>query len=92
MRNEEDSLDEDNEESCFLNEEQVPGASLRGRDVATLKVLELKRWLQCRRESTKDLKSLNKSTYINNDSYKVCSHYESNAHWKQINTHCLHSH
>ena len=23
---------------------------------------------------------------------KVCSHYESNAHWKQINSHCLRSH
>ena len=23
---------------------------------------------------------------------KVCSHYESNVHWKQINLHCLHSH
>ena len=98
MRNEEDSLDEDDEESCFLNEEQVTGASLRGRDVATLKVSELKRWLQCRRESTKGFKSdlvaryHNESTCINNDSYKACSHYESNAHWKRINSHCLRSH
>ena len=23
---------------------------------------------------------------------KVCSHYESNVHWKQINLHCWHSH
>ena len=57
MNNEEDLLDEDDDDSCFLNEEQVPGASLRGRDVATLKVPELKRWLQCRRASTKGLKS-----------------------------------
>ena len=42
----------------FLNEEQVPGASLRGRDVTTLKVPELKRWLQCRRASTKGLKAI----------------------------------
>ena len=74
MRNEEDLLDEDDDESCFLNEEQVPGASLRGQDVATLKVLELKRWLQCQRASTKGLKSdwvaryHNESPYIN-DSY-----------------------
>ena len=75
MRNEEDLLDEDNHESCFLNEEQVPGASLRGRDVAILNVLELKRWLQCQRALTKGLKSdlvaryRNKSSYINNNSY-----------------------
>ena len=37
MCNEEDLLDEDDDELCFLNEEQVPGASLRGQDVATLK-------------------------------------------------------
>ena len=47
MRNKEDLLDEEDDDSCFLNEEQVAGALLRGRDVATLKVLELKRWLQC---------------------------------------------
>ena len=23
---------------------------------------------------------------------KACSHYESNAHWKRINSHCLRSH
>ena len=75
MRNEEDLLDKDNDESCFLNEEQFLGASLRGREVATLKVLELKRWLQCRRALTKGLKSdlvaryHNKSPYINNNSY-----------------------
>ena len=28
---------EDDDKSCFLNEEQVSGASLSGRDVATLK-------------------------------------------------------
>ena len=25
-------------------------------------------------------------------SFKVCSHYENNVHWKRINSHCLHSH
>ena len=75
MRNEEDLLDEDDDKSCFLNEEQVPGASLRGRDVATLKVPGLKQWLQCPRASTKGLKSNlvaryhNESPYINNNSY-----------------------
>ena len=23
---------------------------------------------------------------------KACSHYESNAHWRRINSHCLRSH
>ena len=31
-----------------LREEDVPGASLTGRDPGTLKIPELKRWLQCR--------------------------------------------
>ena len=71
----ENLLDKDDDDLCFLNEEQVPGASLRGQDVATLTVLELKRWLQCRRASTKGLKRdlvaryHNESPYINNDSY-----------------------
>ena len=42
MRNKEDLLDENDDESCFLIEEQIPGSSLRGQDVAALKVLELK--------------------------------------------------
>ena len=33
--------------------EEVPGASLAGRDPITLKVVELQRWLQCRDASTK---------------------------------------
>ena len=37
MRNEEDFLDKDDDKSCFLNKEEVPGASLRGQDVATLR-------------------------------------------------------
>ena len=39
MRNKEDLLDEEDDDSCFSNEEQVPDASLRGRDVATLKAM-----------------------------------------------------
>ena len=38
-----------------MHEDEVPGASLRGRDVGSLKITELKRWLQCRRTSTKGL-------------------------------------
>ena len=40
-----------------LHEDKVPGASLRGRDVGSLKIPELKRWLQCRRAPTKGLKA-----------------------------------
>ena len=40
-----------------LHEDEVPGASLRGRDVGSLKIPELKHWLQCRRASSKGLKA-----------------------------------
>ena len=40
-----------------LREEDVPGASLAGRDPKTLKVVELQRWLQCRGVSTKGKKA-----------------------------------
>ena len=40
-----------------LHEEDIPGASLTGRDPKTLKVVELQRWLQCRGASTKGKKS-----------------------------------
>ena len=46
----------DNNDITFY-EDKVPGASLRGRDVGSLKIPELKRWLQCRRASTKGLKA-----------------------------------
>ena len=36
-----------------LHEEDVPGASLGGREVASLNVAELKQWLQCRRALVK---------------------------------------
>ena len=46
--------DEDN--SCtddeFLNEFDVPGAALNGREATSLTIPELKRWLQCRRAPT----------------------------------------
>lgn len=37
--------------------EDVPGASLAGRNPQTLKVAELQRWLQCRGASTKGKKA-----------------------------------
>ena len=45
------------DDSASLCEDDVPGASLDGRDVGALKIPELKRWLQCRRASTKGLKA-----------------------------------
>ena len=43
----------------MCTENDVPGASLNGRDPSQLKVLELKRWLQCRAGSTRGLKAAN---------------------------------
>ena len=40
-----------------LCEEDVPGASLTGRDPGTLKIPELKRWLQCRGASIRGKKA-----------------------------------
>ena len=37
----------------FLTEKDVPGAALNGKDSTVLKVLELKRWLQCRNAPSK---------------------------------------
>ena len=54
--NTEEGLDSPGESSGFLPEDAVPGASLKGRDPELLKVPELKRWLQCRRASTKGRK------------------------------------
>ena len=48
--------DED-KDSVILREDEVPGASLKGRDVGSLKIPQLKRWLLCRRASTKGLKA-----------------------------------
>ena len=47
----------DEESSITLSQDDVPGASLKGRDVGLLKIPELKRWLQCRRAPTKGLKA-----------------------------------
>ena len=44
-------------DSVILHEDEVPGASLKGRDVGSLKIPQLKRWLLCRRASTKGLKA-----------------------------------
>jgi len=41
----------------FLDELDVPGASLNGRKPSSLKIPELKRWLQCRRAPTKGKKA-----------------------------------
>ena len=48
--------DED-KDGVILREDEVPGASLKGRDVGSLKIPQLKRWLLCRRESTEGLKA-----------------------------------
>ena len=36
----------------FLNEFDVPGAALNGREAISLTIPELKRWFQCRRAPT----------------------------------------
>ena len=73
MCNEEDLLDEDDDDSCFLNEEQVPGASLRGRDVAALKVPELKQWLQCQKACLHEceLNSALNANLVNSHSIRI---------------------
>ena len=40
-----------------LNENDIPGASLCGRDPSSLKIPELKWWLFCRNASTKGKKA-----------------------------------
>ena len=40
------------DDESFLNETDVPGAALNGREVASLTIPELKRWLQCRKAPT----------------------------------------
>ena len=42
---------------CGLRESDIPGASLNGRKPEDLKVVELKRWLDCRAASTKGKKA-----------------------------------
>ena len=44
-------------DNVTLREDEVPGASSRGHDVGSLKIPDLKHWLQCRRASTKGLKA-----------------------------------
>ena len=42
--------------NTVLNENDIPGASLGGRDLNSLKIPELKWWLTCRNASTKGKK------------------------------------
>ena len=49
-------MESPSESSGFLAGDDVPAASLQGRDPELLKVPELKRWLQCRGASTKGRK------------------------------------
>uniref|UniRef100_A0A1X7UP24 Uncharacterized protein n=1 Tax=Amphimedon queenslandica TaxID=400682 RepID=A0A1X7UP24_AMPQE len=48
-----ESFDSKDLVSTKLQEKDIPGASLNGRDPNSLKVPELKRWLICRWASTK---------------------------------------
>jgi len=43
--------------SRALTEDDIPGASLRGRSPATLKNEELRFWLKCRGDTLKGLKT-----------------------------------
>ena len=47
------SYDSNDLVSTKLQEKDIPGASLNGRDPNSLKVPELKRWLICRGASTR---------------------------------------
>ena len=46
-----------NDHGRALLEEDIPGASLGGRDATTLTIPALKRWLQCRAAPTKGKKA-----------------------------------
>ena len=67
--NPEEMVESAGESSGFLAEDEVPGASLQGRNPELLKVPELKRWLQCMRASTKGKKPELIARYSN----KLCS-------------------
>lgn len=43
--------------SVFLNEEDIPGSSLAGRNPAQLKNEELRFWLKCRNDPAKGLRT-----------------------------------
>lgn len=43
--------------ACALSEDDIPGASLTGREPAILKHEELRFWLKCRGDSLKGLKT-----------------------------------
>ena len=55
----------------FVSEMDVPGASLNGREVSSLKIPELKRWLQCRRAPTMGKKADLVARLIINSVYTV---------------------
>jgi len=44
-------------DNVILDEKDIPGAALGGRDPNSLKIPELKRWLTCRNASTKGKKA-----------------------------------
>ena len=46
-----------NEASVILSEDDIPGASLAGRNPSSLKNEELRFWLRCRGNSLKGLKT-----------------------------------
>ena len=46
-----------NEASVILSEDDIPGASLAGRNPSSLKNEELRFWLRCRGDSLKGLKT-----------------------------------
>ena len=54
----------------MCTENDVPGASLNGRDPSQLKVLELKRWPQCRAGSPRGLKA---NLIARQDACSTCS-------------------
>ena len=43
----EDDSEKDQDEFLMLNESDIPGASLHGKDPRQLNVTQLKRWLSC---------------------------------------------
>ena len=57
-------MNADDDNGITLHEDEVPGASLRSCNVSSLKIPELKHWLQCRRTSTKGLKADLEARYV----------------------------
>lgn len=55
-------------EAFLLSEDDIPGASLGGRDPGELGVAELKRWLQCRAAKRDGKKPELLKRYVNDNS------------------------